>query len=81
MLAHQDHERRLYRYPCNCGLVSSTEEVPQTALGKVKIYPNPANEVVHIQVPGNSGKASMEINVFDLSGQQRKVILLIQKGI
>jgi hypothetical protein len=41
---------------------------------EVMIYPNPANEVVHIQVPNISGNASMEVSVFDLSGQQRKVL-------
>jgi hypothetical protein len=64
-----------------CGLVSGTEEVPYVAdVQRVSVYPNPANEVVHIQVPGISSKASMEINVFDLSGQQRKVLFADTEG-
>ncbi|MBK8565514.1 MAG: T9SS type A sorting domain-containing protein [Saprospiraceae bacterium] len=64
-----------------CGLVSGTEEVPHVAdVQQVIVYPNPASEVVHIQVPDISGKASMEINVFDLSGQQRKVIFADTEG-
>jgi hypothetical protein len=58
-----------------CGLVSGTEEVPYVAdVQRVSVYPNPAGEVVYIQVPDISGKAYMEISVFDLSGQQRKVL-------
>ncbi len=58
-----------------CGLVSGTEEMPSAGEElEVSVYPNPANEVVYIQVPVISGKAYMEISVFDLSGQQRKVL-------
>ncbi len=45
---------------------------------KINTYPNPGHDYLYIEIPGNNGKA--RIDIYDISGKQIKSTSLSKSG-
>ncbi len=57
------------KYSLDCEAISATDEITHDA-NVIQLYPNPADDILYIKLPGSLSDATADIQIFDIYGKE-----------